>query len=91
MLKINPSVMQKRTWFILIWKEEIFENKKNFFEQLRRVPGVVQASGINQSLIREDGGSSTYGVEWPGKIENRNIDFMIRQWMNNLLAHWVCK
>ena len=56
----------------------IFENKKNFFEQLRRVPGVVQASGINQSLIREDGGSSTYGVEWPGKIENRNIDFMIR-------------
>ena len=57
---------------------KLFENKKNFFEQLRRVPGVVQAGGINQSLIREDGGSSTYGVEWPGKIENRNIDFMIR-------------
>jgi ABC-type antimicrobial peptide transport system permease subunit len=57
---------------------KVFENKKNFFEELRRVPGVVQAGGINQSLIREDGGSSTYGVEWPGKIENRNIDFMIR-------------
>jgi len=56
----------------------VFENKKNFFEELRRVQGVVQAGGINQSLIREDGGSSTYGVEWPGKIENRNIDFMIR-------------
>jgi hypothetical protein len=57
---------------------KVFENKKNFFEELRTVPGVVQAGGINQSLIREDGGSSTYGIEWPGKIENRNIDFMIR-------------
>src|SRR5688500_8011480 len=57
---------------------KIFENKKNFFDELRRVPGVVQAGGISQSLIREDGGSSTYGVGWPGKIENKNIDFMIR-------------
>jgi len=56
----------------------VFKNKKNFFEELRRVPGVVQAGGINQALIREDGGSSTYGLEWPGKIENRNIDFIIR-------------
>jgi len=57
---------------------KIFENKKNFFDELRRVPGVVKAGGIDQSLIREDGGSSTYGIEWPGKIENKNIDFMIR-------------
>jgi putative ABC transport system permease protein len=57
---------------------KIFENKKNFFDELKRVPGVVKAGGIDQSLIREDGGSSTYGIEWPGKIENRKIDFMIR-------------
>lgn len=61
------------------------ENKKNFFEELRRVPGVRQAGGINQSLIREDGGSSTYGMEWPGKIENRNIDFIIRTVDENLV------
>src|ERR671912_2337498 len=64
---------------------KIFENKKNFFDELKRVPGVVQAGGINQSLIREDGGSSTYGIEWPGKIENRNIDFMIRSVDENLV------
>ena len=64
---------------------KIFENKKNFFDELRRVPGVVQAGGINQSLIWEDGGSSTYGVEWPGKIENKNIDFMIRAVDENLI------
>lgn len=64
---------------------KIFENKKNFFDELGRVPGVVQAGGINQSLIREDGGSSTYGVEWPGKIENKNIDFMVRAVDENLV------
>jgi putative ABC transport system permease protein len=64
---------------------KVFDNKKNFFEELRKVPGVVQAGGINQSLIREDGGSSTYGVEWPGKIEGRNIDFMIRSVDENLV------
>ncbi|MEO6731402.1 MAG: FtsX-like permease family protein [Ferruginibacter sp.] len=64
---------------------KVFENKKNFFEELRRVPGVVQAGGINQTLIREDGGSSTYGIEWPGKIENKNIDFMIRAVDENLV------
>jgi ABC-type antimicrobial peptide transport system permease subunit len=62
-----------------------FENKKNFFEELRRVPGVKQAGGINQSLIREDGGSSTYGVEWAGKIENKNIDFIVRTVDENLV------
>ena len=64
---------------------KVFENKKNFFEELRRVPGVVQAGGINQTLIREDGGSSTYGLEWPGKIENKNIDFIIRTVDENLV------
>jgi ABC-type antimicrobial peptide transport system permease subunit len=64
---------------------KIFENKKNFFDELRRVPGVVQAGGINQSLIREDGGSSTYGIEWPGKVENKNIDFIIRTVDENLV------
>ena len=64
---------------------KIFENKKNFFDELRRVPGVVQVGGINQSLIREDGGSSTYGVEWPGKIESKNIDFVIRTVDDNLV------
>src|SRR5687767_13152395 len=64
---------------------KIFENKKIFFEELRRVPGVVQAGGINQTLIREDGGSSTYGLEWPGKIENKNIDFIIRTVDENLV------
>jgi len=64
---------------------KIFENKKNFFDELRRVPGVVQAGGINQNLIREDGGSSTYGVEWPGNRANKNIDFIIRTVDENLV------
>lgn len=57
---------------------KVFENKKHFFDQLRSLPGVVNAGGINQTLVREDGGSSTYGLNWPGRVEGRNIDFMIR-------------
>src|SRR5688572_13890903 len=64
---------------------KIFQNKKNFFDELRRVPGVAQAGGINQTLIREDGGSSTYGIEWPGKIADKNIDFIIRTVDENLV------
>lgn len=65
---------------------KVFDNKKNFFEELKRVPGVVNAGGISQSLIREDGGTSTYGVEWPGKIEGGNIDFMVRSVDENLVS-----
>lgn len=54
------------------------ENIASFFSGLRNVPGVLDAGGINQTLIREDGGSSTYGVSWPGKKENSPIDFLIR-------------
>jgi ABC-type antimicrobial peptide transport system permease subunit len=64
----------------------VFENKKNFFDELKRVPGVMNAGGINQSLIREDGGASTYGLEWPGKIEGGNIDFMVRSVDENLVG-----
>lgn len=64
---------------------KVYENKRNFFEELNRIPGVVQAGGINQTLIREDGGSSTYGIEWPGKIDNKNIDFIVRAVDQNLV------
>ena len=70
---------------------KIFENKKNFFDELRRVPGVVQAGGINQTLIREDGGSSTYGVEWPGNMRIRILISSSGLLMKILCVHLGCK
>lgn len=61
-----------------------YQNTTSFFNSLQNLPGVVDAGGINQTLIREDGGSSTYGINWPGKIENKNIDFIIRSIDENL-------
>ena len=55
-----------------------FDNSDTFFNELRDIPNVEDAGGLNQTLIREDGGSSTYGINWPGKQENKNIDFIIR-------------
>ena len=81
----NPIGYVKENVVYFDIEGKITENKKNFFEELRRLPGVVQAGGINQSLIREDGGSSTYGLEWPGKIESKNIDFVIRSVDENLV------
>ncbi|RQP16079.1 MAG: ABC transporter permease [Parapedobacter sp.] len=57
---------------------KVFEHKNTLFEEIKRIPGVVQAGGISQTLITEEGGSSTYGLDWPGKVANRNIDFMVR-------------
>lgn len=63
-----------------------FEHKSTLFEEIKKVPGVIQAGGISQTLITEDGGSSTYGLEWPGKDASRNIDFMVRSVDENLIS-----
>ena len=54
------------------------QNTENFLAELKKLPGVVNASAIQQSVVVEGGGSSTYGISWPGKIENNNIDFNVR-------------
>jgi ABC-type antimicrobial peptide transport system permease subunit len=61
------------------------ENSVSFFNALRNINGVEDAGGINQTLIREDGGSSTYGIYWPGKKEDSYIDFVIRGIDENLM------
>lgn len=62
-----------------------FKNTTAFLDALSSVPGVEDAGGLSQALIREDGGSSTYGINWPGKQENKNIDFIIRSIDENLV------
>ncbi len=48
------------------------------FDELDKIEGVVGMGAITESIISEEGGSSTYGLEWPGKIEGTEIDFIIR-------------
>jgi putative ABC transport system permease protein len=61
------------------------QNTGNFLAELKKIPGVVNASAIQQSIVVEGGGSSTYGISWPGKVENTNIDFVVRTVDFNML------
>jgi len=49
-----------------------------FLAQLRDVPGVVSASTMEQNIVQADLGSSTYGIYWPGKEKDLNVDFGVR-------------
>lgn len=50
-------------------------NKEAFIEQVRRVPGVVGASAISESLV---GGGNTTELSWEGKDPNDHTAFAIR-------------
>lgn len=54
------------------------ENAESFLAELRKVPGVMNASSVEQNVMQKGNGSSTYGINWPGKDPNVMIDFAIR-------------
>jgi ABC-type antimicrobial peptide transport system permease subunit len=56
----------------------VSQNTESFLAGLREVPGVVNASAIQESVVYKGGGSSTYGVNWPGKTDKDLIDFVVR-------------
>jgi len=56
----------------------IVPNQEAFLNGLKKVPGVVDASAIESSVVDMAGGSSTYDVHWPGKDEKVSTNFMIR-------------
>ncbi|RYF84688.1 MAG: FtsX-like permease family protein, partial [Chitinophagaceae bacterium] len=56
----------------------IAKNTDQFLNELRQVSGVVNASTIQQKLAQEGNGSSTYGIDWPGKSPDLNLDIAVR-------------
>lgn len=53
-------------------------NTDAFLTELKKIPGVVNASAIQQNIVQPGGGASTYGIEWPGKPPDNPIDFLVR-------------
>jgi ABC-type antimicrobial peptide transport system permease subunit len=53
-------------------------NTDLFLDQLKKIPGVVNASTIQQKLAQVGNGSSTYGISWPGKPEGLDVDIAVR-------------
>ncbi len=56
----------------------VAKNTATFLEQLKRVPGVMNASAISQSAVQNGNNGSTYGIEWPGKPKDALINFVVR-------------
>jgi ABC-type antimicrobial peptide transport system permease subunit len=55
------------------------QNSTAFLTELRRQPGIVRASAIQQGIVQGSAqGASTYGIEWPGKGDKDLVDFTIR-------------
>lgn len=57
---------------------KVSQNTEDFLNNLRKIPGVVNASAIQQSLVQTGNGASTYGIDWPGKTDKDLIDFSVR-------------
>jgi putative ABC transport system permease protein len=54
------------------------ENAESFTAELKKLPGVVNASSVQQNVMQKGNGSSTYGIDWPGKAPGVMIDFALR-------------
>ena len=54
------------------------QNPQAFLAELKKVPGVKNAAMMQQTIVQNDGGASTYGISWPGKTEKDLVDFVIR-------------
>ena len=74
----KPMGFQKDNLIHFDLEGKAYENSALLLSELERIDGVVSAGGISESMIREDGGSSTYGVDWPGKTEEEVVDFIVR-------------
>ncbi len=53
-------------------------NTPAFLAELKKIPGVVNASAISQSAVQSGNNGSTYGIDWPGKSAKDLIDFVVR-------------
>ncbi|RYY30044.1 MAG: ABC transporter permease [Chitinophagaceae bacterium] len=60
-------------------------NPAAFLNELKKIPGVRNASALEQRMAQKGNGASTYGITWPGKKENQLIDFALRAVDYNLI------
>ncbi len=47
------------------------ENSETFLSELKKMPGIINASSIAHSMV--EGGNTTGGVRWEGKSQDHNI------------------
>jgi putative ABC transport system permease protein len=53
-------------------------NREAFITGLRKIPGVVKAAEMQENVMQPGLGSSTYGIQWPGKPDKMILNFAVR-------------
>ena len=81
----KPMGFQKENLVHFDLEGKAYQNTSLLLSEMKRIDGVEYAGGISESVIREDGGSSTTGIEWPGKNEGEVVDFIVRRVDENLI------
>lgn len=81
----KPIGYQKENLIQVDLEGKAYDNTGLFLDEIVKIEGVQSAGGISSSIISENGGSSTYGLDWPGKAENLEIDFVLRSVDENLI------
>lgn len=61
------------------------EKEEAFLTELKKLPGVQNASSLQQNLMQKGNGSSTYGIDWPGKPADALIDIAVRAVSHELI------
>jgi ABC-type antimicrobial peptide transport system permease subunit len=81
----KPMGYEKENLIQFDLEGKAFQNPELLLRQMETIDGVVSAGGISETIVREDGGSSTYGINWPGASGEENIDFILRGVDNKLI------
>lgn len=81
----KPIGYQKENLIHFDLEGKAYDNASLFLDEIEKINGVQNVGGISETIISEDGGSSTYGLDWPGKAENLEIDFVLRRVDENLI------
>ncbi len=74
----KPLGYQKENLIQIDLEGKAFQDPEVLFRQLENINGVLSIGGISETIVREDGGSATYGLEWPGKNEEVKTNFIVR-------------
>lgn len=80
----KPIGYQKDNIVQIDLEGKAYDNIPFFFDEIEKIEGVERAGGLSQSIVREDGGSSTYGIDWAGKPADLEVDFIVRDVDENL-------
>ncbi|RIV69529.1 ABC transporter permease [Flagellimonas aequoris] len=80
----KPIGYQKDNIVQIDLEGKAYDNIPFFFDEVEKVEGVERVGGLSQSIVREDGGSSTYGIDWAGKPADLEVDFIVRDVDENL-------